>query len=176
MSSLFLFLSILFILISFNQTVGTRPSDNFECHSLDKPKRINVIIETGSGLFAGTNDKIWLFLRDSQGYLCTADDLNNPGDDHEAGSTDHYAICCSQDFAKANEYLSVLLLGHNRYGKGHGNDWFIDRIEVRAQNVLLFEFRFHAWTKPHKVAMIGASKVISSGSNNKKPSYSLIHL
>jgi len=174
MPSLFLFLCALLTLTSFVQAKGTKPRDNFGCHSLDKPKHIDVVIETGSEPFAGTNDYIKLLLRDSAGVLCTAVDLNNPGNDHERNSIDHYKICCSEDFAKVNDGLSLFLLSHNGGYKTGTNDWFIERIEVRMKDLLLLEYRFHAWTDPTKVTMFGVSKVTSSRSNNGTPSYTLI--
>jgi hypothetical protein len=70
------------------QAKGTKPPDEFECQSHDKPKRIDIFIETGSELFAGTDNYIHLFVRDSHGVPCGVADLNNPGDDHERNSID----------------------------------------------------------------------------------------
>jgi len=152
-----------------NETTG-----QFECDSLEKPKRIDVDIEIGLKTFAGTDDIIRLLLRDSHGVLCTAVDLDNPGNDHERNSIDQYALCCPEDFAKTNDLLSMLLVGHQKDYRGFSNNWFIERIIVHRKNFLLFEYRFHAWTQPDKVVMFGASIVISSRSNNGKSSYSLI--
>jgi len=176
MPSLFLFLSILLSLTSFIQAKGTKPPDNFVCSSFDKPQRIDVFIETGSAFFANTDDEILLLLRDSNGVVCTATDLNNSGDDHERDSIDQYALCCPQNFATGNDPLSVLLLSHRQGPKGSSNDWFVEHIEVRKNDFLLFEYRFHSWTKPHKVSLFGVSKVANSHSNNGKPSYSLIRV
>jgi hypothetical protein len=167
---------VLLSLASFIQAKGTKPPDNFKCHSLDNPKRIDVAVETGSEYFSGTDDAISLLLRDSQGVVCTVADLNNSGNDYETNSIDYYAICCPQDFAEAHDPLSMLLLGHRRGHKGNSDDWFVERIEVRRQGFQLFKYRFHAWTHPYKTVMLGVSRVTSSHSNNGKPSYSLIHL
>ncbi|CAF4109463.1 unnamed protein product, partial [Adineta steineri] len=86
MLSLFFCLCVLLSSTSFIQAEGTEPLNDFECELLSKPKRIDVTVETGSKFLGGTNDAISLLLRDSQGVVCTADDLNNVGDDHEKNS------------------------------------------------------------------------------------------
>ena len=175
MPSLFLFLCVLLTLISFIQTGGTRPRNNFECHSFNSSKRIDVVIKTGSKFLAGTDDRIRLLLRDSQGVVCTAADLNNSGDDHERDSIDHYALCCSENFGKKNDSLSLLVLNHNGGHRSATNDWFIESIEVRTKTFLLLKYRFHNWTRPHRAALFGVSKVASSRSNSFKPAYIFIH-
>ncbi|CAF4109475.1 unnamed protein product [Adineta steineri] len=176
MLSFFLCLCILLSSTSFIQAKGTKPSDDFECQLFKKPKRIDVTVETGSKFLAGTNDAISLLLRDSQGVVCTAEYLNNSGDDHERNSIDKYALCCPQDFAKTNDSLSMLIVGHKRGYKGGADDWFVERIEVHRKDFLLFTYRFHAWTNPGKITMFGVSKVTSSHSDNGEPSYSFIRL
>jgi hypothetical protein len=176
MPSLFLFLSVLLSLTSFIQAKGTKPPNNFACNSFDKPKRIDVFVETGSVIFANTDDRIRLLLRDSDGVVCTATDLDNWGDDHMRWSIDQYALCCPQNFAIGNASLSMLLLAHQRGHKGNANDWFVEHIEVRRNDFLLFEYRFHAWTNPYKVSLFGVSKVADSHSNDGKPSYSLFRV
>ena len=88
MRSLILLLCTLLTVPSCTQAKGTKPRNDFECQSPDKPKRIDIFIETGSELFAGTNDYIRLFVRDSHGVPCGVADLNNSGDDHERHSID----------------------------------------------------------------------------------------
>jgi hypothetical protein len=171
MYSFSLFLCVFVSLTSFIQAKGTKPSNKFEC-SWKEPTRVDIIIETGSQFLAGTDDRVRLFLRDSQGVVCIAADLNNSGDDHERNSIDEYAVCCPEDSGKANESLSLLLLGHLRARKSPGNDWFIERIKVHSQNFLLLDYRFHAWTGA--VMMFGVTKVKISRLNNEKSSYSLI--
>ncbi len=174
MPSLFLFLYAFLTLTSSIQAKGTKPRANFGCNTLDNPKPIDVIIETGSERTAGTDDFVGLFLHDSHGLVCTATDLNNPGDDHERNSIDYYILCCPQNFAKTNDSLSLLLLQHERCGKGGAfNNWFIERIEVRMNGLLLLQYRFHAWTNGE---LFGVSKVTSSRSNNGTPLYALIRL
>ncbi|CAF1345083.1 unnamed protein product [Adineta steineri] len=175
MLSLFLCLCVLLSSTSFIQAEGTEPLNYFQCEVF-KPKRIDVTVETGSKFLAGTNDGIHLLLRDSQGVVCTADDLNNVGDDHERNSIDKYAVCCPQDFAKTNDSLSLLLVGHKHGYRGGANDWFVERIEVHKEDSLLFTYHFHAWTNPRKISIFGVSKVTSSHSDNGKPSYSRIRL
>jgi hypothetical protein len=176
MPLLFLVLCGLLTLTSFIQAKGTKPPNNFGCHSLDKPKLIDVVIETGSRVLSGTDDVVGLLLRDSDGVVCTTDDLDNPGDDRKRNSIDHYALCCPQEFATANDFLDMLLLAHRRTRNGFSNDWFVEHIEVRRNDFLLFDYRFHAWTNPGSITMFGVSKVADLQSTNGKSSYSLIRL
>ena len=174
MLSLVLLLCALLTVPSSTQAKGTKPRDDFECRSHNERKRIDILIETGSELFAGTNDYIRLFLRDSHGVPCGVADLNNPGDDHERNSLDQYAICCPSNFAETDDLLSLLLIGHRQAQKGGSDDWFIERIEVRSKGFVLLEYRFHAWTNPFYLTMFGVSKMESSRSKTKTPSYFLI--
>ena len=84
------------------------------------------------------------------------------------------AICCPSNFAETNGLLSLLLIGHQRGQKGGSDDWFIERIEVRSKGFVLLKYLFHAWTDPFRLTMFGVSKMESSQSKTKKPSYFLI--
>jgi hypothetical protein len=172
MRSLFLFLYVLLTLTSLIPAKGTKPPANFRCNTLDKPKPIDIIIETGWELYAGTDSVVPLLLRDSLDVMCTADDLDNPGNDHERNSIDHYILCCPQNFAKVNDTLNLLLLSHGRCQRYGAGNWFIERIEVRREGFLLFDYRFHTWIKG---GLYGVSKMTSIRSKNEKPSYIFIH-
>ena len=88
MLSLVLLLCALLTVPPSTQAKETKPRKDFECQSPDKPKRIDILIETGSELFAGTDDYVHLLVRDSHGVPCGVANLNNPGEDHERNSID----------------------------------------------------------------------------------------
>lgn len=109
------------------------------------------MIRTCDKRFAGTDDIIYLVLRNLNGALCWSHSLNNPGNDRERNSIDEYTICCPEGFMPDDGDLSMLAF--NQMGMNDKNgwilvkDWFIERIEVRADNGLLLSYRFQAWTK-----------------------------
>ena len=176
MRSFFLFLCALLTLTPFILTKGRKPSNDFRCRSLENPKTVYIAIETGSQLFVGTVNQIQILLNDSADVSCTANDLNNPGNDH-------YVVSCPEAFAKANDSLSVLLLHHTRSRKNppvyrYADEWSIERIAVRTKDVTLFDYRFSARTNPGKTIMSGVSKVTVSELNNgiRTPPYNIILL
>ena len=168
------FLCIALALLPLVQTTGTTPLRGTTCRPSSKRTRIDIYIETGSQLFSGTDDPIRLLLRDSEGVLCAADDLNNFGDDHQRKSTDQFVLCCPAEFAQGNGPLSLLLLGHRRNSNGHSNSWFVEHIRVLKGTVPLLEYRFHAWTNPSRIHFFGVSLQASALSQDGKPSYSLV--
>lgn len=176
MRLIFVFFYALLTLTTFIQGKGTRPPNDFWCFSIKQPKRIDVIIETGSEFLAGTDDRISLLLRDNNGMVCTAGDLDNSGNDRERNSIDHYAICCPQDFAKANGSLSQLFFIRFWPPKGGRDNWLIENVEVRMENTVLLNYGFHAWNDPKKFALFGISKMAGSQSKNGPQSYSLVRV
>jgi len=61
---------------------------------------VDVTIETGDVLFAGTDANVGLLLRSHHGVVCQARNLDNYGDDRERKSIDEYVLCCPKDFFK----------------------------------------------------------------------------
>lgn len=169
-----LFLYVALPLVSLVQGKGTKPLFDSPCSSSSKRTRIDVFIETGSQLFSDTDDRVRLLLRDSEGVLCIANDLNNYGDDHKRGSTDQFVLCCPADFARANGPLSILLIGHRANQRGHSNSWLVEHVRVMKGTVALLEYRFHTWTNPSKIHFLGVSLNTKSPSPDEVPSYSLI--
>jgi hypothetical protein len=176
MYSSFLPLLGLLASVTFIQATGTNPRENFRCRDALKYQRVYVVIETGSMIFAGTDDPIRLFLRDSRGVVCGAADLDNDGNDHERNSVDEYILCCPGDFAANKQPISLLLLNHKPAGKGSVNNWFIENIKVRTDSNTIFEYRFHAWTDPRSSFIFGATRVEHSSPQNKTSSYSFVTL
>jgi hypothetical protein len=64
----------------------------------DDAATVEVKIETGDVLFAGTDSHVGLLLRSNHGVICQAFNLDNSGNDRERKSIDEYTICCSKDF------------------------------------------------------------------------------
>jgi hypothetical protein len=120
-------------------------------------------IETGDVLFAGTNSHVSLLLRSGNGVVCQVYDLDNVGNDHERNSIDKYTICCPKGFLDDEHELSMLGLSQltrtGKYVSFFADNWFIERIEVRADETLLFDYRFHSWTSPSRKLMFGVSKI-----------------
>ncbi|CAF3537240.1 unnamed protein product [Rotaria sp. Silwood1] len=80
---------------------------------------LQVKIETGDELFAGTNSHVSLILRSGNGVICQVYDLDNIGNDRERNSVDEYTICCSKDFFNDDDdELSMLAVAKlTRSGK-----------------------------------------------------------
>ena len=123
-------------------------------------------IQTGDRPLAGTDDIIHLALRNSNGTLCWSHDMNNPGNDRERNSIDEYTICCPHGFMPDDGELSMLAFNqmgmNDKNGRIFVNDWFIERIEVRADKGLLLSYRFQAWTKSTTPWLFGVSKIANN--------------
>jgi hypothetical protein len=46
-----------------------------------------------------------------------------------------------------------------KYTPLFSDDWFIERIEVRANQRILFDYRSHSWTSATKKFLFGVSKI-----------------
>jgi hypothetical protein len=124
---------------------------------------VEVKIETGDVLYAGTDLIVGLLLRSGHGVICQDNDLDNSGNDRERKSIDEYTICCSKYFLTDKNQLSMLgLIQYGKHGPRRVGDWFIERIEVRANQRILFDYRFHSWSSPSGKVLFGVSKI-----NNK---------
>jgi hypothetical protein len=126
---------------------------------------LQLIIETGDVLFAGTDDNVNLLLRSTNGVICRAMNLDNPGNDRKRNHVDEYNICCPKGFLSNKSEISMLLFGQMVFaGKTcpGNNDWFVERIELRADGQVLLEYRFHDWSSPMKQWVFGLTKI---GSN-----------
>jgi hypothetical protein len=103
-----------------------------------------------------------LLLRSGNGVVCQVYRLDNFGDDRERNSVDEYTVCCPKEFSNDDNNLSMVALAQlTKTGKFvplFSDDWFIERIEVRANEKLLFDYRFHSWSSPSKKLMFGVSK------------------
>jgi hypothetical protein len=172
-SSFYVFMCVVLTLSSIIQAKGTKPRKNFKCRSADKPQRIDVSIETGSMIFAGTNRKIRLLLLDAAGVPCMAKDLDNWGNDHARSSTDVDALCCPADFGKNNDFLSGVLFrqAYDELTAIFRNDWFVERIKVHRNNVLFFDFAIRAWIHSYGFYPSGVFRMSTLHSNNRKTSY-----
>ncbi len=60
----------------------------------DDTVALEVKIETGDVLFAGTDSDVNLLLRSGNGVICQVYNLDNIGNDRERKSIDQYTICC----------------------------------------------------------------------------------
>jgi hypothetical protein len=124
---------------------------------------LQVTIETGDQLFGGTDSHVSLLLRSSNGIICQVYKLDNNGNDRERNSIDEYTVCCSKQFLDDDNELSMLGLSQltrsGKYISFFSDDWFIERIQVRANEKLLFDYRFHDWTLPARKLMFGLTKV-----------------
>jgi hypothetical protein len=124
---------------------------------------VEVKIETGDVKYAGTDSNIGLLLRSNHGVICQVFNLDNSGNDRERKSIDEYTICCSKDFLTDENQLSMLaMIQFTRSGKHtplFSDDWFIERIEVRANQRILFDHRFHSWVSATKKFLLGVSKI-----------------
>ncbi len=124
---------------------------------------LEVNIETGDVFFAGTNSHASLILRNGNGFICQEYNLDNIGDDRERNSIDKYTICCSKEFLNDENELSMLAVAQltrtRRLLSFLSDDWFIERIEVRANQIILFDYRFHSWTSPSTKLIFGATKI-----------------
>jgi hypothetical protein len=151
-------LSTIFLLII---QVAANTKSNKPCTN-DKGT-LQLTIETGERPLAGTDDIIHLFLRNFNGALCWSHNLNNPGNDRERNSVDEYTICCPEGFMPVDGDLSMLAFNqmgmNDKNGRIFVNDWFIERIEVRADKGLFLSYRFHAWTKSMTPWLFGVSKI-----------------
>jgi hypothetical protein len=81
---------------SFIQAKEKRPPEDFKCDSVKRPNRIDLSIETGSKMFAGSGASISFLLRDSQGVACTL----HHGPKARKGFTEAIPICCPENFAQ----------------------------------------------------------------------------
>ena len=123
-------------------------------------------IVTGDKPFAGTDDIIHLILHNFNGALCWSHHLNNPGNDRERNSIDEYTICCSKGFMPEDGELSMVAFNqmgmNDKNGRIFVNNWFIERIEARADTRLLLSYRFRAWTKSITPWLFGVSKIANN--------------
>lgn len=124
---------------------------------------LQVKIETGDILFAGTDSHVSLFLRSGNGVTCQDYSLDNTGNDRERKSIDEYVVCCSKDFFDDENELSMVGLAQltrsGKYISFFSDDWFIERIEIRANEKLLVDYPFHSWTSPARKLLFGVSKL-----------------
>ncbi len=129
----------------------------------DDTSTVEVTIETGDVLFAGTDSNVGLLLRSNHGVICQVSNLDNYGNDRERRSIDEYTICCSKDFLTDQNQLSMLaMMQITRSGKHTPlfiDNWFIERIEVRANQRIIFDYRFHSWASTPKKFLFGVSKI-----------------
>jgi len=129
----------------------------------DNTAALEVKIETGDVLYAGTDSHVGLLIRSGHGVICQVFNLDNFGNDRERKSIDEYTICCSKDFLTDKNQLSMLglvqLTRSGRYVSLFSDDWFIERIEVRANQEILFDYRFHSWVSASKKILFGVSKI-----------------
>ncbi len=123
---------------------------------------LQLIIETGNEQFAGTDDTVNLLLRSTNGVMCRVYDLDNPGNDRKRNNVDKYNICCPKGFFSDEGEVNMLafaqVISSKRTCPGN-NDWFIERIELRADGKVLLNYRFHAWTSPLNQWMFGLTKI-----------------
>jgi len=124
---------------------------------------LEVTIETGDLLFAGTDSDVNFLLRSGNGVICQVYNLNNNGNDRERKSIDQYTICCSKDFLIDKNQVSMVALAQLAKGGKHtplfSDDWFIERIQVRANQRILFNYRFHSWASSSKKLLFSVSKI-----------------
>jgi hypothetical protein len=129
----------------------------------DDSDALQVKIETGDVLYAGTDAHVSLLLRSDNGVICQVYSLDNIGNDRERNSVDEYTVCCSKEFLNDENELSMLALAQltrsGKYVRFFADDWFIERVEVRANERLLFDYRFHTWSSPSRKLMFGVSKI-----------------
>ncbi len=89
--------------------------------------------------------------------------MNNIGNDRERNSIDEYKICCPEEFLADEDELSMVALAQlTRSGRKIPfltDKWFIEHIEVRAKERILFNYRFHDWSSPSRKLAFGVSKV-----------------
>lgn len=127
---------------------------------------IQVKISTGDVLYAGTDNDISLILRSANGIICQEYDLNNPGNDRERNHTDEYIICCSKAFFNDKNELSMVAFSELiRIGSrvpAIKDSWFIEHIEIRNNESILFDYRFHDWSSSTNHLLFGVTKL-----NNK---------
>ncbi|CAM4743952.1 unnamed protein product [Rotaria magnacalcarata] len=131
---------------------------------------LKLTIKTGNEWLAGTDDAINLLLRSANGLICRVYNLDNWGNDRERNSIDKYTVCCPEGFLNDKRELSMFALAHvppsGKNGRASTNDWFIEHVELRASERIVFNYRFHAWTSPSEKWMFGVSKV----NDNNNPS------
>ncbi|CAF1001852.1 unnamed protein product [Rotaria sp. Silwood1] len=86
---------------------------------IENSDALQVKIETGDELFAGTNSHVSLILRSGNVVICQVYDLDNIGNDRERNSVDEYTICCSKGFFNDDDdELSMLAVAKlTRSGK-----------------------------------------------------------
>ncbi|CAF4533564.1 unnamed protein product [Rotaria socialis] len=151
-------LNIISIIIT--QITGDTKSSNF---CTDNTETLKLKIQTGNEWLAGTDDAINLLLRSANGLICRVHNLDNWGNDRERNSIDKYTVCCPEGFSNDKRELSMFALAHvppvGKNGRASTNDWFIERIEIRAGERTVFNYHFHAWTSPSKQWMFGVSNV-----------------
>ncbi len=105
---------------------------------------------------------VGLLLRSNHGVICQVFNLDNSGNDRERNSIDEYTICCSKDFLTDKNQLNMLamvqFMGNGKHTSLF-NNWFIERIKVRANQRILFDYRFHSWASASKKFLFGVSKI-----------------
>jgi hypothetical protein len=153
-------LQLSIISIATVQVTGDTASKN-SCQGRNETLQLK--IKTGDKLFAGTDDNIDLLLRSANGVICSHTSLDNWGNDRKRNNVDKYTICCPPGFVSDGRELSMLALSHilprSKYGCRDPNDWFIESIELRAGERVLFDYRFHAWTSTSAQWVFGVTKI-----------------
>ncbi len=76
----------------------------------DNTATVEVKIETGDVLYAGTDSHVGLLIRSGHGVICQVFNLDNFGNDRERKSIDEYTICCSKYFLTDKNQLSMLAM------------------------------------------------------------------
>ncbi len=100
--------------------------------------------------FLVKDSDVSLLLRINNGIICQVYKLDNIVNDRERNSIDEYTVCCSKQFWMMRMLGLSQLTRSGKYISFFSDDWFIERIQVRANEKLLFDYRFYDWTLPSR--------------------------